>query len=381
MTSLLFPGLTALALVLASTAVPMVRRVALRAGFVDDPAAASYKTHARPTPYGGGLAIWLGAVLPLAGLLAWLVSAQPSMVHDGIEWVSPWAPYSFLPLEPWSPSVMQVSQVLCALAGATALLLLGLADDRRNLPPGVRFGGQAVLALGLSLWVPGFRFAPLGVPPAVGVAAAAFWIVALANAFNFLDNMNGLAAGLAMIGLGTLGAIALAAGHLPAALACLAVAGASAGFLLHNFPAASIFMGDAGGLFLGFLSGSLSVLLCGVLGPSAGDDALLPVRLLPLLAFAVPVYDLVTVIALRLQRGARPWVGDRNHVSHRLVALGLGRTRAVLVLYALAAATAFPCAVAIRAGLGVAWWAVGGVAAILAAFGAVDAALARRRAR
>ena len=375
----LLSAYTVSALLLASAAVPPVRYLALRAGLVDDPDDADYKTHSRRTPCGGGLAVWIGAFVPLAAAAAWLLSVRPDLIHDGVGWIGPWAPYAFFPLEDWSPTVRQVSQVLCLLAAATGIMLLGLADDRRPLPPGLRLGVQAACGGALVLWVPGFRLAAPGGSAVLAAGLSVLWIVALTNAFNFLDNMNGLAAGLAVLGLGTCAALALAAGHLPMAILCLASAGASGGFLIHNFPAASIFLGDAGGLFLGFLAGAVSVSLSSLLSPeSATGLSTAPFWLLPILPFALPAYDLVTVVWLRLRRGAAPWVGDNRHVSHRLVAAGLDRTRAVLVLLALTAAVALPCAAAGGAGPAQAWWAVLGGASLLLLFAGAEISLWQR---
>lgn len=376
--SLVFSALAVSSLMLTSICVPLVRLLARRVGLVDHPGAGAYKTHTEPTPYGGGVAIWVGVVVPLAAMLCWLAVSRPRIFHDGVEWISPWAPYLLFPLQPWSPTVVQVSQVVAAVAAASMLLLLGLADDRRALPAGLRFGVQFVLAVLLAAAVPGFRLAPFAGPPVVGIVASVVWLVALTNAFNFLDNMNGLSAGLSAVTIGTCGAIALLTQHVPAAVLCLVVLGACAGFLMYNFPGASIFMGDAGGLFLGFLGGALSILLCNRLTTIAMAPEALPYRFLPLAVFAVPLYDLVTVVGLRLRRGLAPWTGDTNHVSHRLAAAGLGRTQAVLVLCALAALTAFPCAGAMGLGPVGAWWSLGAAAATITLFGVVDLWLARQ---
>ena len=129
---------------------------------------------------------------------------------------------------------------------------------------------------------------------------------------------------------------------------------------------------------LGFLGGALSILLCNRLTTIAMAPEALPYRFLPLAVFAVPLYDLVTVVGLRLRRGLAPWTGDTNHVSHRLAAAGLGRKQAVLVLCALAALTAFPCAVAMGLGPVGAWWSLGAAAATITLFGVVDLRLARQ---
>ena len=375
---LLLSGYAVGALLLASAAVPPLRRLAPRAGLVDDPDDADYKTHDRVTPCAGGLAVWVGSSVPIAIAAGWLLSERPDLVHDGSGWIGPWAPYAFFPLESWSPTVLQVSQVLCLLAAATAVMFLGLADDRRPLPPALRLCVQVAVAAALVLWVPGFHLGPPGGSAALAAGLSVLWIVALTNAFNFLDNMNGLAAGLALLGLGACAALALASGHLPMAALCLAAASAAGGFLIHNFPAASIFLGDAGGLFLGFLAGAVSLALSSQLAAPASGLSSASLALLPVLPFGLAVYDLVTVVWLRLRRGAAPWVGDNRHVSHRLVAAGLDRTRAVLVLHGVTAAIAFACVAAAGGGRAAAWWAVLAGTTLLLLLGGAEIALRRR---
>ncbi len=377
--SLVFSGLAVGSLLVTCLCVPFVRRLATRTGLVDYPAAGAYKTHVEPTPYGGGVAIWIGVLLPLAGMLAWLLTSHPLMFRDGIEWVNPWAPYLLFPLEPWSPTVIEVSQVAAAVIAALALGLLGLTDDRRVVSAGLRLGVQLIVSGLLVELVPGFRFPLFGLPDLVAAAASILWLVALTNAFNFLDNMNGLSAGLAAITIGACGSIALVTQHAPAGVVCLVALGACSGFLLFNFPRASIFMGDAGGLFLGFLGGAVSLLLCNRLSVLTTMPAALPYLLLPLAVFTVPIYDLVTVVGLRLSRGLAPWSGDTNHVSHRLVAAGLSRMQAVLVLYGLSALFSLPCAGAVGADIGGAWWSLGSAIFVLTLFGVLDLRLAGRR--
>jgi UDP-GlcNAc:undecaprenyl-phosphate/decaprenyl-phosphate GlcNAc-1-phosphate transferase len=375
--SLVFSCLTVGSLLLTALSVLVMRRLAPRIGLIDHPTAGAYKTHTQATPYGGGVAIWIGVALPLMATLAWLAGSLPHMFHDGIDWIHPMAPYLLFPLQPWSPTIAQVSQVLAALVAASMLLLLGLVDDHRALPAGPRFGVQILVAAFLVAGVPGFQLILVDGQQILNSLISVVWLVALANAYNFLDNMNGLAAGLGAISIGTCGTIAMLAQHVPAAILCLVVLGACSGFLLYNFPRASIFMGDAGGLFLGFLGGALSILLCNRLGTMAVADTL-PYQLLPLILFTVPLYDLITVTSLRLYRGLAPWTGDTNHISHRLVAAGLSRTQAVLMLYALSALIAIPCAAAMGSDPGTAWSVVSGVGAGIAIFGLIDLGLARQ---
>lgn len=370
--SLVFSCLLVGSMLLTSVAVRLLRRLAPRIGLVDDPGDGAYKTHTQATPYGGGVAIWLGVVVPAAGLLGWLVVRIPHLWQDLCGPGGPLAPFLLFPLEPWSPTVAQLFQAVVALVAATALMLLGLIDDRRPLSPAPRFGVQ-LLAAGLLVLVPEFRLDLPLVPVGVDAVVSVIWITALANAFNFLDNMNGLSAGLAAITLGTSAAMALIGQHLPAALLCLSLCGACIGFLRFNFPRASIFMGDAGGLFLGFLGGAVSLLLY-----NTAADANSALALLPLAIFVVPLYDLVTVVGLRLRRGLAPWAGDTNHISHRLVAAGLGRTRAVLVLLGLAALFAGACVAAAVAGPAAARGTLISVAIVVVLCGLVDVGLARR---
>jgi UDP-GlcNAc:undecaprenyl-phosphate GlcNAc-1-phosphate transferase len=295
------PGLSFL---LAAGAVPLLGRLAARVGLVDRPGAAAHKGHRQITPYGGGVAVWLSTAAAAGLLVGRSDGAAGSLAALG--------------------------------AAASAMLVAGVLDDWRPLPALPRLLFQLLVTSALVGLYPQFRL-PLG-GPLLAVPATVLWIVALTNAFNFLDNMDGLAAGLAAIASLALALAAWSSGAGQTVVVSLALAGALLAFLLYNRPPASVFMGDAGGLFLGFALGSQAAALCGRLAagqPSAAWLALLA-------AFAIPAYDLITVTALRLWRGVAPWVGDNRHLSHRLVAAGLSRPRAVLVIHGLAALTALP---------------------------------------
>ena len=326
--------LVVLSLCLTAALVPPLRRWAGAVGLVDDPAGGTHKTHDRTTPYGGGAAIYAGSLLPLGLALYYLLA---SAAHGG---------HAAAPQGGASPLCTQLTQIAALFGGATAVFAVGLLDDWRGLPFLLRLAVQIGAATGLVLLIPGFRLPMAGAPGALTVVVTVLWITALTNAFNFLDNMNGLTTGLASICAAASGVLAAGTGHEPALALGLVMAGATLGFLLYNFPRASIFMGDAGGLFLGFICGGLAVLLGGVVtGPHAGDAGL-PYLLSPFLVVAVPVYDLVTVVALRLGRGVAPWHGDTSHISHRLVRLGLSRRDAVLTIWAVSLGTIL-CALAL----------------------------------
>jgi UDP-GlcNAc:undecaprenyl-phosphate GlcNAc-1-phosphate transferase len=164
------------------------------------------------------------------------------------------------------------------------------------------------------------------------------WIVAISNAFNFLDNMDGLSAGVAAVCTTAflITAIIIQQWFVAATLALLL--GALLGFLFWNFPPARIFMGDGGSLVIGFVLGVLTVRTTYLL-PGEDFAAGWYSVFAPLIVLAVPLYDLIVVSIIRISRGKSPFVGDTNHFSHRLVARGMSRRTAVLTLYLLTAAT------------------------------------------
>ncbi len=165
------------------------------------------------------------------------------------------------------------------------------------------------------------------------------WIVAITNAFNFLDNMDGLSAGVATVCTTAFLVTALSIHQWFVAASLALLLGALLGFLYWNFPPAKIFMGDSGSLVIGFVLGVLTVrttyLPAGVNWGAGWYSVFAPVIVL-----ALPLYDLLVVSAIRMSRGKSPFVGDTNHFSHRLVARGMSRRTAVLCLYLATAATA-----------------------------------------
>jgi UDP-GlcNAc:undecaprenyl-phosphate GlcNAc-1-phosphate transferase len=265
-------------------------RLAPRLRLIDLPA--ERKVHTRPTPKGGGLAIFAAVALGR------VVSQE--MPHTG----------EFL------------------LLGAL-LVVVGLADDLEPKPWQVRLFVHFVAAIAatlvfapqldeLSLAAGGFK-----------AAVMAFWIVAMINAFNMLDNMDALSAGVAWIAAGWLALAAGAGGAIPHLILMWALLG----FLCFNRPPARIFMGDAGSTFLGFTMG-LETARIGV--TVAGPPWAWAV---PLAILAVPCYDMVSVIFLRLKQGRSPFHADKQHLSHRLVERGLSKPAAVGVIYLLALAS------------------------------------------
>jgi UDP-GlcNAc:undecaprenyl-phosphate GlcNAc-1-phosphate transferase len=164
-----------------------------------------------------------------------------------------------------------------------------------------------------------------------------FWILTITNAFNFMDNMNGLCSGLALIASWQFGVDAAASGQYLVALMAFLTAGAALGFIPYNFPRASTFLGDSGSHLLGFLLAVLAIL------PHfyTAQRPYLVAVLTPLLILAVPLGDLLSVVLFRWRAGKPFYVGDTNHLSHRLVRAGLSKTQAVILIWAIAAAIGF----------------------------------------
>ncbi|HLL90871.1 MAG TPA: MraY family glycosyltransferase, partial [Tepidisphaeraceae bacterium] len=180
--------------------------------------------------------------------------------------------------------------------------------------------------------------ARLGGTGVVAVGVSVLWITAITNAFNFLDNMDGLSAGVAAVCTAAFLVAALTIGQWFVAAALALLLGALLGFLWFNFPPARIFQGDAGSLVVGFLLGVLTVRTT-FLRPGQDFGAGWYAVFAPVIVLAVPLYDLVVVSIIRLSRGKSPFQGDTNHFSHRLVARGMSRRTAVLCIYLVTAAT------------------------------------------
>jgi UDP-GlcNAc:undecaprenyl-phosphate GlcNAc-1-phosphate transferase len=308
-----------LALVMASATLSsflswLARRFAPVVGLVDNPG--GRKAHRAPTPLGGGVAIWLTVVLMVGlGALAlgpgrvWLPASVA--VHAGGAWE-------------------RVGELALILGLATVIMAMGLADDRFGLGWRLRLGVQVglaavVVASGVRLTL----FWPLD-SKLISGAVTVLWIVGLTNSFNFLDNMDGLAAGVGLIAasLFVVAQVEVEGRFVPAIL--LVLVGALGGFLVHNAHPARLFMGDAGSNFLGFLMGTLTVVGT-FTRPLEGYS---PYGVLtPLLVMAVPLYDTTSVILIRIREGRSPFQADRCHFSHRLVDRGLTPPLAVRTIY------------------------------------------------
>ena len=320
---LLLASAVGIVLVLSALLTWLGRRAALRLDFVDHPG--GHKSHSTPTPYGGGCAIFLsawaaiGIVLVLAALVpeTWIVSTFGETVRAYVGGMRD-----------------RTVQMQVILLGGAVLHVLGLADDRRPLPPVLKL--LVIAGVGLFVAAVGrVRIAELaGVDVSIVLTTA--WFIVIVNSFNFLDNMDGLSAGVGCVCLAAFAVCGLMAGQvLVPALGCVFL-GAVGGFLIFNFPPARIFMGDAGSLVVGYMLATVSVMTTYY---ESGHGAPPYALAMPLVILAVPLYDFVSVVVIRLLEGRNPMRGDQRHFSHRLVERGLSRRLAVLTIYLAAATT------------------------------------------
>ncbi len=307
----------------------VVRAWARRIGFVDHPS--GHKQHESPTALGGGIALVVAICGPvlLGSYLAWGLSDEA--------------------LPEWLPTLLQthltgiaskLPMVLAITAGAVVLHIVGLVDDRRPMGPWPKLTAQIGVATFIA-WPMGIRVVEV-LPPPVSVAVTVLWIVLITNAFNFLDNTDGLSAGVAAIAAGIFAIASMSTGQIFVPVLAWVMVGALLGFLVFNFSPASIFMGDAGSLVIGYLLGVLTILTT-FYDPRQN---LTPFGVLvPLVVLAVPLYDVTSVVVHRVRAGDSPFVGDRRHFSHRLIKRGMTTRGAVLTIYLATAATGLPAIV------------------------------------
>lgn len=274
-------------LLVAASATPVAARLAHRFGILDHPKDGRF--HSTATPYLGGIALAVG-----------LMVAAVAISRSSLELVA-------------------------ILVGGLTLMVVGLIDDRRSVTPSVKIVVEIVAAT--ALWLAGVKGGLFGggIPD---YALTVLWVLAITNSLNLIDNMDGLASGVTAIASLTYFVIAAGNGDYLVASFALALAGASCGFLRHNFPPARIFLGDAGSLMLGFLLAALALKL-DLVGTSGFVRGLVPVLIL-----GVPIFDTILVIVARIH-GKRPISkGGTDHSSHRLTELGLSGRSVALATYA-----------------------------------------------
>ena len=276
-----------LALTVTTVSTPWAQKAALALGFVDAPQ--KRKLHSTPMPLLGGVAIFAGAIVGILALVGSL--SQP---------------------------------VIGGLLAAGTVALVGLIDDRWPLPPFAKFGGQV---LGFVILVYFGVQVQLPVPNWLNIVITFVWVIGISNAINFLDNMDGLSAGVS--GVAAAFMLLLATIHDQYLVAALSAAllGATLGFLRYNFKPAQIFMGDTGSLFLGCLLAILGLQL------RFPNNVNFVTWMVPVLILGLPIFDMTLVVISRLRRGVSPMTAGKDHTSHRLVARGFSQREAVLMLY------------------------------------------------
>ncbi len=301
----------------------IVKGWALRSGFVDRPG--GHKQHQAPIALGGGIAIFVCATTPLiaGALIARWIGADdppewlPQFIHPHIAGMSG-----------------KLSTLLSITGGALVLHVLGLIDDRKPLGPGIKLAFQTAVALAIVVICRIRAVEALGTVASISITT--FWIVFTINAFNFLDNMDGLSAGVAAIAACIFACSATQTGQIFVPIMAWVLVGTLLGFLMFNFAPATIFMGDAGSMVIGYLLAILTILTT-FYDPEQG---LAPVGVLvPLIVLAVPLYDVISVTIHRLRAGESPFRGDQRHFSHRLVRRGMNVRAAVCTIYLATGAT------------------------------------------
>ena len=265
---------------------PLARQIAFKVKLLDHPN--FKKSHAHPTPLMGGLSMFL------AFFTAVLFTTDVNNYAYGI------------------------------LVGSVILLAIGMIDDKLGMMPRLKLSAQILVAL--IAYKTGIRVITFE-DYYISMFFTVFWIVGITNAFNLLDNLNGLSSGIAGISALFFGIMAIMDSQVYVAILSFALAGACFGFLKHNFPKANIFMGDSGSMFLGFTMACVAIL-----GSWETDKISLSLSL-PILVLGYPIFDTTLVTFLRLKEGRSVFIGGRDHSSHILASLGFKKKRAVLLIY------------------------------------------------
>ena len=294
-----------LALLVSAMVTPFVTRLAHVYGWLDIPSEAR-KIHSRAIPRVGGIAVVLAFFAPILSL-----ALYTNRISDLL--------YSDLRL------------VFGLFVGALCIVGLGVYDDIKGAKAHTKLFGQIFVALGM--WCIGFRIellgAPLGAAWPLGLLSlplTIIWIVGVINALNLIDGLDGLASGIALFAAIVLFSVAFADRSVLLCLMTAALAGSLVGFLFFNFNPAKIFLGDSGSMFLGFLLASISIW-------TQRKGATAAALLIPVLALGLPILDTTLSFVRRVKNGKSPFEADKEHLHHRLLALGLSHRNAVLTLY------------------------------------------------
>ena len=285
--------------------IPDVKTLGLKLGIVDQPNAR--KIHKNPVVRVGGVSIFAGTIAALATI--WLIGGFSSL-----------APH-------------KVTELWVVIIGSIFYFGIGFADDIFNLTPLSRLLMQIVVATGC--WYMGVRIDFISFPVFtlikiywLSLPVTVIWLVGMANAINWMDGVDGLAAGVSGIAAFVMLVVTLFMDQPAAALVAVALAGGALGFLRYNFNPAQIFMGDGGAYFMGFTLAAVGII--GLVKTTA-----ITAVLLPYLILAVPIIDMSTVIFSRISKGKSPFIADKSHLHHWLLKSGISQRKTVLFIYTL----------------------------------------------
>jgi UDP-GlcNAc:undecaprenyl-phosphate GlcNAc-1-phosphate transferase len=295
----------AIALIFSMSLTPSVRKLALKFGIVDK--SNPRKSHKRVITCLGGVAIYLGFVISLVcASLLFLRNPDPPFFHN----------------------------LVGLLSGATVILILGLIDDTHGTTAPVKVGLQVVAALVTSA-IFGIKITYLILPVlgkidfgVLSIPLTLIWVIGLTNALNWVDGLDGLAAGITSIACVSLLIIGWRGGELVSAVIIIALLGSTLGFLKYNFYPAKVFMGDTGSNFLGFVLANVAIM------GSLKSAAILSL-MIPILILGVPIFDSLFSVWRRVRLNKSPITPDRDHFHYRLIKLGLTHRQAVLVIYSI----------------------------------------------
>ncbi len=307
------------ALVISLVLTIIFRQIALSISFVDKPSIQNHKKHAKPIPLMGGVALCLSwTITIIAGFLAVAYSSLPYIPTTIISELT---------------SMSQLKErIIAIIVGGILITLLGLIDDKHPMSAKVKFVGQFIIVAGI-VSMSDIRISLFVNSSILGWILAVLWILIIINSVNFFDNMDGLAVGTSAIAFLFFALIGLLLKHYFVASLASAGLGACIGFWFFNFNPASIFMGDAGSHFLGYIlgiTGALSTFY------KPGTTSTHLAVLVPLFILAIPLYDMASVSIIRMKAGKPIYVGDHNHISHRFCKMGMSKKSAVACVHILA---------------------------------------------
>jgi len=298
---------------------PAFLKIAEKTDFMDRPQGENHKKHSRAVPLLGGAAMCSAWLLTLGLGIFFVMSRSAEGVSSE--------------LNNYAANIINIRGRLFFLClGALLITLLGLFDDRFGMSPKVKLLGQIVVSV-IAVTLGGAQISVFISLPIISWALSVFWFLVIINAINFFDNMDGLAVGTSAIAMALFAVVAaINQQYFVAALGMMS-AGVATGFWFFNHHPASIFMGDSGSHFLGYM---LAVLSCSVTYFTKESASTPFPVLIPMFILAIPLFDSCAVVVIRLKNKKPIYIGDHNHISHRFVKMGMSRKRAVQLVHLLA---------------------------------------------